>query len=162
MLTRQFLLQVLVVFVAKLVLRDQCAGFGITCNSRELPVLSIFGEPTYPCTRIENRRSAAILSQIMEGRVAIPASDAQHPIITVSKLPTTKLPGYLPSHQLYTGCAMSSERSTWWRLFNCCQCPKRVEVFGGGFGWANFVLAPRTSIDSPKSLHPGKHASPCS
>jgi len=60
----------------------------------------------------------------------------------------------VPADQLYTDFAMTSRWSTWWRLFNGCRCSKRVEVFGDGFGTANFVLAPPTSINSPKSPLP--------
>ena len=35
----------------------------------------------YPCTRGRNRRSVALLSYIMVGRVDILASDARHPIV---------------------------------------------------------------------------------
>ena len=163
MLTRQFLLQILVVFVAKLVLRDQCACLGITCDSHELPVLSILRESTYPCTIRKNHRSAAVLSWVTEGRVDIPASDVRHPIITM--LASSQRPDYQASYP-QTNSVQIAQRPQNRRHGGgrsiAVNVRRESRSFGDGFGSANFVLAPPTSIDCPKSPHPGKHASLCS
>lgn len=98
--TWQFLLQVLVVFIAVSILCNQGTGLGITCRLHKLlsfsPSHRGSGIPWYYIVRV--RRSVAVLLfVVMEGRRNIHAFDELHPVIfNVSKLFHVQLTGSIP------------------------------------------------------------------